>query len=83
MKWGPGKLLHIHIAERASSNMKELIDAELVAVKGIVGDRYFNGTGKYSEIPDIRDVNNRKRSFRCFRTKPTSHSRKKYNIKTS
>ena len=56
MKWGPGKLLHIHIAERASSNMKELIDAELVAGKGIVGDRYFNGTGKYSEIPDIRDV---------------------------
>ena len=56
MKWGPGKLLHIHIAETASSDMKELIDAELIAGKGIVGDRYFNGTGKYSDIPDIRDV---------------------------
>ena len=56
MKWGPGKLLHIHIAEKASNDMKELVNAELIAGKGIVGDRYFNGTGKYSEIPDIRDI---------------------------
>ena len=56
MKWGPGKLLHIHIAEKASNDMKELVNAELIAGKGIVGDRYFNGTGKYSEIPDVRDI---------------------------
>ena len=36
--------------------MKELSKAELIVGKGIVGDRYFKGTGKYSDIPDIRDV---------------------------
>ena len=56
MKWGPGKLLYIHIADKASENMKELSEAELIVGKGIVGDRYFKGTGKYSNIPDIRDV---------------------------
>ena len=56
MKWGPGKLLYIHIADKASENMKELSEAELIVGKGIVGDRYFKGTGKYSDIPDIRDI---------------------------
>ena len=56
MKWGPGKLLHIHIAEAASDDMKELSYAELVKDKGIKGDRYFKGNGKYSDIPDVRDV---------------------------
>ena len=56
MKWGPGKLLFIHIADSASENMKELQVAELVKNKGIKGDRYFKGTGKYSHIPDVRDV---------------------------
>ena len=56
MKWGPGKLLFIHIADSASQDMKELTQAELVAGKGIKGDRYYNGTGNYSHIPDIRDV---------------------------
>ena len=56
MIWGPGKLLFIHIAEKASSNMKELKEAILVEGKGIKGDRYFNNTGKYSNIPDIRNV---------------------------
>ena len=56
MQWGPGKLLYIHIADKASEKMKGLFEAELIADKGIVGDRYFNGTGKYSDIPDIRDV---------------------------
>ena len=56
MKWGPGQLLYIHIADKASENMKELSKAELIVGKGIVGDRYFKGTGKYSDIPDIRDV---------------------------
>ena len=56
MKWGPGKLLFIHIASSASEKMQELSVAELVKDKGIKGDRYYKGTGKYSHIPDIRDV---------------------------
>ena len=56
MRWGPGKLLHIHIADAASVDMRELPYAELVKDKGIKGDRYFKGNGKYSDIPDVRDV---------------------------
>ena len=56
MIWGPGKLLFIHIAEQASSNMKELKEATLVEGKGIKCDRYYNNTGKYSSIPDIREI---------------------------
>lgn len=56
MKWGPGKLLFIHIADAASEEMKELPAAELIEGKGIKGDRYFAGTGHYSHIADIRDV---------------------------
>ena len=56
MIWGPGKLLFIHIAEQASTNMKELKEATLVEGKGIKGDRYYNNTGKYSNIPDIREI---------------------------
>ncbi len=40
-----GELLHIHIAEAASFEMEELDQAELIAGRGIVGDRYFNGHG--------------------------------------
>jgi len=56
MDWGSGKLLFIHIADAASEDMKELPYAELVKDKGIKGDRYFKGNGKYSDIPDVRDV---------------------------
>ena len=56
MKWGPGKLLFIHIASSASEKMQELSVAELVKDKGIKGDRYYKGTGNYSYIPDVRDV---------------------------
>ena len=56
MKWGPGKLLFIHIARAASEEMTEVPVAELVDGKGIKGDRYFNGKGHYSHIPDVRDV---------------------------
>ena len=56
MKWGPGKLLFIHIADSASENMKELPAAELIKDQGIKGDRYFKDTGTYSGIPDVRDV---------------------------
>jgi len=56
IKWSGGKLLHIHIAPSASYEMEELQQAELIAGKGIVGDRYYNGTGTYSPKPDIREV---------------------------
>jgi MOSC domain-containing protein YiiM len=56
MKWESGNLLHIHIAHKASSKMIELEEAELVAGKGIVNDRYYNETGTYSAKPDIRDI---------------------------
>jgi len=36
--------------------MQELSVAELIKDKGIKGDRYYEGTGKYSHIPDVRDV---------------------------
>ncbi len=49
-----GRLLHIHIAAAASDEMEELLEARLVAGKGIEGDRYFLGTGTYSlQEPDI------------------------------
>src|SRR5258706_12942147 len=51
-----GRLLHIHIAARASLPMQELDQAMLVAGRGIAGDRYFSGTGPYSIKPDAREV---------------------------
>src|SRR5258707_4929177 len=55
MSWS-GRLLHIHIAERASLQMEELDEAKIVAGRGIEGDRYFNGIGTYSPKPDAREV---------------------------
>jgi MOSC domain-containing protein YiiM len=51
-----GRLLHIHICESASFEMEELQEATLVAGRGILGDRYHNGTGTYSPKPDVREV---------------------------
>jgi hypothetical protein len=51
-----GMLLNIHIAPSASYEMEELESAECVAGRGIVGDRYYNGTGTYSPKPDVREV---------------------------
>ncbi|HEY0219247.1 MAG TPA: MOSC domain-containing protein [Afipia sp.] len=51
-----GKLLHIHIAPGASYEMEELQEAECVAGRGIIGDRYYNGSGTYSLKPDVREV---------------------------
>lgn len=55
MSW-QGELLHIHIAPDASYEMEELSEAHLVEGKGIVGDRYYKGTGTYSPKPDVREV---------------------------
>jgi MOSC domain len=43
-----GRLLHIHVAPAKSMKMQELEHANLVAGRGIEGDRYFLGTGTYS-----------------------------------
>ncbi len=51
-----GRLLHIHVAPAASYEMEELHQAQLIAGRGIVGDRYFLGTGTYSPKPDVREV---------------------------
>ncbi|ETR78089.1 molybdenum cofactor biosysynthesis protein [Afipia sp. P52-10] len=51
-----GKLLHIHVAPSASYEMEELQEAVCVAGRGIVGDRYYTGTGTYSPKPDVREV---------------------------
>ena len=55
MTW-TGTLLNIHIAPAASYEMEELTEAEMVAGRGIVGDRYYLGTGTYSVRPDVREV---------------------------
>ena len=49
-KWVEGQLLHIHIAPTASAAMEEVVEATLVAGRGIEGDRYFLGTGTYSRL---------------------------------
>jgi MOSC domain-containing protein YiiM len=51
-----GRLLHIHIAPAASQAMQALREAECVAGRGIVGDRYYLGSGTYSPKPDVREV---------------------------
>lgn len=51
-----GRLLHIHIAPAASYEMEELAEAECVTGRGIVGDRYYLGTGTYSPKPDVREI---------------------------
>jgi MOSC domain-containing protein YiiM len=51
-----GELTHIHIAPAASEAMAELREAECIAGRGIVGDRYFKGNGSYSAKPDSREV---------------------------
>jgi MOSC domain-containing protein YiiM len=51
-----GQLLHIHIAPGASYEMEELGEAVCVAGRGIVGDRYFLGTGTYSPKADVREI---------------------------
>lgn len=55
MSWR-GTLLHIHIAPAASYEMEELAEARLVPGQGIIGDRYYLGTGTYSPKPDVREI---------------------------
>ena len=54
--WTGGRLLHIYIAPAASVAMEEVAAANFVAGRGIEGDRYFSGTGTYSEKPNFRVI---------------------------
>lgn len=48
-----GEVVSIHVARTAGAPMRSLEEARLVAHKGIVGDRYHDGTGEFSpEVPD-------------------------------
>jgi len=48
-----GIVVSIHIAKRAGVPMQSVEEAELVAGKGIVGDRYYAGVGTFSPaVPD-------------------------------
>ena len=56
MKWESGDFTTYTYRPKASADMVELEEAELVEGKGIVNDRYYNQTGTYSPKPDIRDI---------------------------
>lgn len=43
-----GSVIGIYIAQAAGAPLRSLDRAELVAGRGIVGDRYFSGVGKFS-----------------------------------
>jgi MOSC domain-containing protein YiiM len=48
-----GTLVGIYVADRAGAAMRSVADGLLVAGRGIVGDRYFAGTGRFS--PAVQD----------------------------
>ncbi|WP_061029232.1 MOSC domain-containing protein [Bradyrhizobium sp. CCH5-F6] len=47
-----GVVRHLHLTPRASLPMRAQDSLTLIAGKGIVGDRYTNETGYYSERPE-------------------------------
>lgn len=51
-----GELLNIHTTPAGGEAMISHQSAKLIAGSGIEGDRYALGTGKYSQIVDIREV---------------------------
>jgi MOSC domain-containing protein YiiM len=51
-----GRLSHIHTARAVREEMQAHQTARLIAGVGIDGDRYATGLGKYSAMPDIREV---------------------------
>ncbi|WFE89809.1 MOSC domain-containing protein [Roseibium porphyridii] len=46
----------IHVAKSAGASMQQLSQARCHAGKGIEGDRYFLGRGKFSSFPDAADL---------------------------
>lgn len=51
-----GQLLHIHTARAMREPMRAHQTVRLIAGVGIEGDRYATGLGKYSAMPDVREV---------------------------
>ena len=52
-----GTVVSIHIAPNQGAPMRQRIDVNAIAGKGIEDDRYFLGTGKYSSSPGVsRDI---------------------------
>lgn len=51
-----GELLNIHTSPAAGLNMESHKSVSLIYGSGLEGDRHQRGTGKYSEIKDIREV---------------------------
>ncbi len=51
-----GTLLHIHTSVRTGRPMVSHQKVTVVPGKGIAGDRYFTGSGKYSRSPGVRDI---------------------------
>ena len=48
-----GSVVGIFIAPAAGAPMEAIERAEVVAGRGIVGDRYFDGRGYYSQVPPL------------------------------
>jgi MOSC domain-containing protein YiiM len=46
-----GRVLSIQIAKAAGAPMESVLSARAVTGKGLQGDRYFEGTGTYSDRP--------------------------------
>ncbi len=51
-----GRLLHIHTTPKAGAPMVAHQAIGVIPGQGLEGDRYALGTGKYSQIPDVREV---------------------------
>ncbi len=51
-----GRLLHIHTARAVRETMQAHQSVRLIPGTGIEGDRYATGLGKYSDLPDVREV---------------------------
>ncbi|MDE1182167.1 MOSC domain-containing protein [Paraburkholderia sp.] len=47
-----GRVEHLHLCPRAFLPMRGFTEIELLAGKGIVGDRYMNASGFYSHKPE-------------------------------
>jgi MOSC domain-containing protein YiiM len=46
-----GKLVSIHVSPRAAAPLESVSEARVVPGKGIEGDRYFDGSGTWSNHP--------------------------------
>ncbi len=56
-RWGTimfeGNVVSIHVAEEAGTPMESRQHVEAIAGRGLEGDRYFHGTGHWSNSPGV------------------------------